>query len=103
MKKAVVLFLTAAVLFLSASALKAGEFNVKSTVPGEWKFYEGSKFIGTLKKTPEGKLALADKNGSYVGLMDRSGGLYFDHRHPTLTPEVAELYLQAVEVVTSLK
>lgn len=103
MKRAVIIVLTAAFVFLGSSLLKAGEFSVKSTGAGEWKFYDDGDFLGSLRKTDEGKLALADKNGSYVGLMDKGGGLFFDHRHPTLTPDVGQLYLQAVEVVRNMK
>jgi hypothetical protein len=91
-------------LILAASVALADEATVESAGKGQWKIYNLNKeLMGSVQKAPDGKFMLVGKTGVYIGVLGTNGDLYFTGRHPTMTPDVAELYLEAVKAIPKLK
>lgn len=92
------------IFILAASAGPACAGTAKPAGKGEWNIYnDNNELMGSVRKAPDGKMALVSKAGAYIGVLGSSGDLYFTGRHPTMTPDVAELYLEAVKALPTLK
>jgi len=89
----------------------ADELTLKASGPGKWTIYDsGGQDIGTLgkvgKEEPEveaGGYSILPKGGQYLGVITSSGNLQLPGRHVTITPSEAQLYLDVLEAIKTLK
>ena len=94
-----------ALLFIGFSSFAlADEVALKVSGEGQWVILDsGGQEIGTLAKVEEGAYSILPKGGQYLGIVRRNGDLQLTGRHPTLAPSEAQLYLDVLEAIKSLR
>jgi hypothetical protein len=71
---------------------------------GEWSILDSSgTFVGTLKSIDNGAYSLQDSSGLYYGVIKSTGELQTNQRHPLITPDEAQLYLDTLKAISQLK
>ncbi len=82
----------------------ADKLSLKLLKPGEWTILNSSGAqVGTLKSLPEGGYSLLTGSGRYLGAILQTGELQSNIRYQRYTPEEAQLYLDVLEAIKSLK
>ncbi len=101
---------TAALIFLPlfllglASASLADEVTLKPSGEGKWAILDSAgQEIGTLAKVEEGAYSILAKGGQYIGIVRSDGNLQMTGRHPTMSLSQAQLYLDVLEAIKTLK
>jgi hypothetical protein len=104
MKKAVAFVLMTLLLAGAASVGLAGEVSLKPSGDGRWTILDSTgEEIGTLAKVEEGAYSVLPKGGQYLGIIRSGGDLQLTGRHPVITPAQAQLYLDLLEPIRTLK
>ncbi len=88
--------------FVSIS--QADEVTLKDLGTGQWTILgsEGQE-IGTLAKVEEGAYSILPKGGQYLGIVIGNGDLKLTGRHPVISPSDAQLYLDVLDAIKTLK
>jgi hypothetical protein len=105
MGKVVFLTVITIVVCFGATIVLAAELTPKAVGQNEWKMYtERGDFAGTLKRTKDGTFRLYNQDGDYAGAIIKSGIWRPAKRHhPRVTPEAAQLYLDALKAIEKIK
>ena len=105
MKKAILLTVLINLSFILPLMVFAGEISVQTVSENEWKLYnQAGDFIGTLERTTKGPYRLYNKRGRYAGKIFKSGNWKPQRRHhPRVTPEAAQLYLDALKAIQEIE
>ncbi len=104
MQKALALIFIPLLLIGLASHGLAGEVTLKGSNEGQWVILDASgQEIGTLKRVEEGSYSILPKGGYYLGVVKSNGDLQLLVRHATITPGEAQLYLDVLEAIQTLK
>lgn len=97
------IFLPLVLISLASEGLADG-VALKPSSQGEWLIYDSSgQEIGTLALVEKGAYSIRPKDGQYIGIIIANGDLKMTGRHPVLTPDGAQLYLDALEAIKTLK
>ena len=104
----VILLATMIVLFcFNSSAVFSGRLAITPKDQNEWEMLNhNGDVVGTLKRTEKGSYKFYDRGGKYVGLILGSGKwIPPDARrsYTTITPEAAQLYLDVLNVIETIK
>ena len=71
---------------------------------GEWSILDASgNVLGTLRSIDNGAYSLQRGDGIYYGIIKNTGELQTNQRHPLITPEEAQLYLDTLKAISELK
>jgi hypothetical protein len=104
-KKAI--FLTAITIFgyLNTSMVFAEEMTFKAVSENEWQMFDQlGNLLGALKRTAKGTFKLYNKRGRYAGEIFKSGNWKPQRRHHSrITPQAAQLYLNALKVIERIE
>ena len=104
MKKALVLICLSIFLTGFVSISLADQVTLRALEEGKWAILdEGGQEIGTLAKVDGGGYSILPKGGDYLGVVKSNGDLQLTHRHPTISPAEAQLYLDVLEAIKTLK
>ncbi|SPF51682.1 conserved exported hypothetical protein [Syntrophobacter sp. SbD1] len=104
MKRTVALIFLPLFLLGLASVSLADEVTLKPSGEGQWAILDsGGQEIGTLAKVEEGAYSILPKGGQYIGIVRSDGNLQMTGRHPTMSPSQAQLYLDVLEAIKTLK
>ena len=104
MTKAVAFALLPLFLMGPVSVSLADEVSLKPSGEGQWAILDsGGEEIGTLAKVEEGAYSILPKGGPYIGIVKSNGDLQLTGRHPVLSPSGAQLYLDVLEAIKTLK
>ncbi|HYA42103.1 MAG TPA: hypothetical protein VEF34_12415 [Syntrophobacteraceae bacterium] len=105
MKKALVLiFVFAFLMGFSPAQTPAGEVSLKVSGEGQWAILDsGGQQIGTLGKVEPDAYSILPTGGQYLGIVKSNGDLQLTGRHPTISPSDAQLYLEVLEAIKTLK
>ena len=104
MKKALALISLSLLLMGFVSVSLAGELTLKPLEEGKWAIIDaGGQELGTLAKVDEGAYSILPKGGQFLGIVRSNGDLQLTGRHPVMSPAQAQLYLDAVEAIKTLK
>jgi hypothetical protein len=109
MKKMILVAVFIDLAFIIPLMVFAGEISVQKASENEWKLYDqAGDFIGTLKRirngTDKGTYRLYNKRGRYAGQIFKSGNWKPQRRHhPRITPEAAQLYLDALKAIQEIE
>ena len=76
--------------------------NSQARANGLSSIQEGQQ-IGTLAKVEPGAYSILPQGGQYLGIVRSDGNLQMTGRHPTLSPSQAQLYLDVLEAIKTLK
>jgi hypothetical protein len=88
--------------FVSIS--QADEVTLKALDGGQWAILDSEgQEIGTLAKVEEGAYSILPKGGQYLGIVIGNGDLKLSGRHPVISPSDAQLYLDVLDAVKTLK
>ena len=78
--------------------------SLKASGDGQWAILDSDgQEIGTLAKVDEGAYSILPKGGQYLGIVISDGELKLTGRHPTMSPSEAQLYLDVLDAIKSLK
>ncbi len=100
------LFAALVVILLIETAVPAfaDKLSLNPVNPGEWTIWNsGGAQVGTLKSLPDGGYSLLTGSGRYLGAILKTGELQSNIRYQRYTPEEAQLYLDVLEAIKSLK
>ncbi len=88
-----------------ASAVMADEITLKKTNSDEWIILDSDgEQIGILRDMHEdGAYSIQEKNGEYLGVVKNNGDLQMPRRHPLLSPAEAQLYLDVLRALQTIK
>jgi hypothetical protein len=90
-------------LLLSQQAF-ADEITLNQVNKGAWKITDsGGQPVGTLKSVEDGAFSVQFTNGEYLGLILKTGDLKKPGRHPLVTEQEAQLYLDILKAIKKLK
>jgi hypothetical protein len=104
MKKALALICLSLFLMGFVSVSLADELSLKALDEAHWVILDsGGQEIGTLEKVEEGAYSILPKGGQYLGIVKGGGELQLSGRHPTMSPAQAQLYLDVLEAIKTLK
>lgn len=104
MKKALALICLSLFLMGFVSISLADEVTLKALAEGKWAILDSEEQeIGTLAKVEEGAYSIQSKGGPYLGIVRSNGDLQMTGRHPTMSPAQAQLYLDVIEAIKTLK
>ncbi|MGA2936495.1 MAG: hypothetical protein ABSF52_05270 [Syntrophobacteraceae bacterium] len=104
MKKALALICLSLFLMAFVAISLADEVTLKALGEGKWAILdEGGQELGTLAKVEEGAYSILPKGGQYLGIVRSNGDLQLTGRHPTMSPAQAQLYLDVIEAIKTLK
>ena len=104
MKKALALICLCLFLTGFVSTSQADEVALKALDEGKWAIFDsGGQEIGTLAKVGEGSYSILPKGWQYLGIVIGNGDLKLTGRHPVLSPSDAQLYLDALDAIKTLK
>jgi len=104
MKKAFSLIALFLLLMGLVSVSTADQVTLKVSGDGKWAILDsGGQEIGTLEKVEEGAYSILPKGGQYLGVVRSNGDLQLTGRHPAITPSQAQLYLDVLEALKTLK
>ncbi len=104
MKKALALICLSLFLMGFGSVCLADGVTLKALEDGKWAILDSDEQeIGTLAKVDEGAYSIQPKGGQYLGIVISSGDLKLTGRHPTVTPAQAQLYLDVIDAIKTLK
>lgn len=106
--KKMVLLATMILLFCSSSfPVFSEQLTTRPRGENEWEMLNrNGKVVGTLTKTEKGSYKLFDGGGKYVGLILNSGKLLprdASRSYTTITPEEAQLYLDVLEAIKTIR
>jgi hypothetical protein len=59
--------------------------------------------LGTLKSIEDGAFTVQFSNGDYLGIILKTGELKKPGRHPTVTEQEAQFYLDVLRAIKKLK
>jgi hypothetical protein len=103
-KRLVLIFLPVLLMGLGSTNTLADGVSLKVSGEGQWAIVDsGGQEIGTLAKVEEGAYSISPKGGQYIGIVKSNGDLQLTGRHPTISPFEAQLYLDALEAIRTLK
>ncbi len=86
------------------SLAMADGVSLKASGDGQWAILDSDgQEIGTLAKVDEGAYSILPKGGQYLGIVISDGELKLTGRHPTMSPSEAQLYLDVLDAIKSLK
>jgi hypothetical protein len=107
MKKVALLATMIALFCSSAFPVFSGEVTTRPKGQNKWEMLnQNGDIVGTLKGTEEGNYKFYNRGGGYVGLILHSGKwIPRDSRrsYTTITPEEAQLYLNALEAIKTTR
>lgn len=104
MKKASSFIVFFLLLMGLVSVSMADGVTLKASGEGKWAIIDpAGQEIGTLEKVEEGAYSILPKGGQYVGIVRSNGDLQMTGRHPVITPFQANLYLDVLEAIKTLK
>ncbi|MFZ0929026.1 MAG: hypothetical protein WAN11_10520 [Syntrophobacteraceae bacterium] len=104
MKKALALICVCLFLTGFVSVSQADEVTLKALDQGKWTILDsGGQEIGTLAKVDEGAYSILPNGGPYLGIVIGNGDLKLTGRHPVLSPSNAQLYLDVIDAIKTLK
>ena len=104
MKKALALICLSLFFMAFVSISQADEVTLRPLGEGKWAILdEGGQELGTLAKVEEGAYSILPKGGQYLGIVRSNGDLQLTGRHPTMSPAQAQLYLDVIEAIKTLK
>jgi hypothetical protein len=104
MKKALALICLSLLLMGFVSTGLADEVTLKAQEDGKWAILDADgQEVGTLAKVDEGAYSILPKGGQFLGIVRSNGDLQLTGRHPVMSPAQAQLYLDAVEAIKTLK
>jgi hypothetical protein len=106
MKKAFALMAALMLLLLGFSSAKtlADEISLRISGEGKWSILDSEGHeIGTLAKVEEGAYSILPKGEQYLGTVKSNGDLQLTGRHPTISPSQAQLYLDVLEAIKTLR
>jgi hypothetical protein len=82
----------------------ADEVTLKTLAEGKWTILDAQgQEIGTLAKVDEGAYSIMPQGGRYLGIVKSNGDLQLTGRHPTVSPSQAQLYLDVIDAIKTLK
>ncbi len=94
-------------LFLGSTVLCAFADGVTlrpTKQPGEWSILDATgNVVGTLKSIDNGSYSLQASTGLYYGIIKSTGELQTNQRHPLITPDEAQLYIDTLKAMSDLK
>lgn len=104
----VILLATMIVFFcFNSSAVFSGRLAITPKDQNEWEMLNhNGDVVGTLKRTEKGSYKFYNRGGQYIGLILHSGKwIPPDARrsYTTITPEAAQLYLDVLNVIETIK
>ena len=104
----VILLATIIVLFcFNSSAVFSEQLAITPKGQNEWEMLnQNGDVVGTLKRTEKGSHKFYNRGGKYVGLILYSGKWIprdARRRYTTITPEAAQLYLDVLNVIETIK
>lgn len=104
MQKALALIFLPLFLIGLASSCLADEVTLKLSGEGQWSVLDaGGQEIGTVAKVEGGGYSILPKGGQYLGIVRPNGDLQLTGRHPVIGPSQAQLYLDVVDALKTLK
>jgi len=106
--KKVVLLATMIVLFWSSSfPVFSEQLATRPKGQNEWEVLnQNGNVLGTFKRTEKGNYKFYNTGGGYVGLILHSGKLMpreASRSYTTITPEEAQLYLDVLEAIKTIR
>jgi len=104
----VILLATMIVLFcFNSSAVFSEQLVTRPKGQNEWEMLnQNGDVVGRVERTEKGNYKFYDRGGGYVGLILHSGKwIPRDARrsYTTITPEAAQLYLNVLKVIETMK
>ncbi|MGA2400096.1 MAG: hypothetical protein ABSG91_00120 [Syntrophobacteraceae bacterium] len=104
MQKALALIFLPLFLIGLASYCLADEVTLKLSSEGQWAVLDADgQETGTLAKVDEGAYSILPKGGQYLGIVRSNGDLQLTGRHPVISPSQAQLYLDVLDAIKTLK
>lgn len=104
MKKALALIGLSLFLMGLVSVCLADEVTLKALEEGKWAILDSEEQeIGTLAKVDEGAYSILPKGGQYLGIVRSNGDLQLTGRHPAMSAAQAQLYLDVLDAIKTLK
>jgi hypothetical protein len=106
--KRVILLVTMIVVFcLTSFPVFSQQLTTKPKGQDEWEmFNQNEDVVATFKRTEEGNYKLYSADGKYVGAILRSGQfrqVNAGKRRTTISPEAAQLYLEALNAIRAMQ
>jgi len=104
MKKALALICLSLFFMGFVSISQADEVTLRPLGEGKWAILDSEgQELGTLARVDEGAYSILPKGGQYLGIVIGSGDLKLTGRHPAISPSEAQLYLDVLEAIKTLK
>lgn len=104
MKKALALIFPCLFFMGLVSIGLADELTLKPQEDGKWAILDSSgQNLGTLAKVEEGAYSILPTGGQFLGIVKSNGDLQLTGRHPVMSASQAQLYLDVLDVIKTLK
>ncbi len=107
MRKAIILAAMIVALFLCSLPVLADDIVLKPTGENTWAMHNlKGDFVGTLKREEQGTFTYYNKDEKYMGRILKSGVLQpknFQRAKTSITPEEAQLYLDVLKAIETIK
>ena len=104
MKKAFAFMVPFLLLAGSVSLGIADEVTLKVSGEGKWAVLDPQgQEIGTIENVEGGGYSILPKGGQYLGIVRSNGDLQLTGRHPTISPSQAQISLDVLEAIKTLK